>query len=126
VELDKKVAHLLRSGYFGVSDKDETHLLKEINIEFWSGDEKENIKTNVNYFVSNTHQHIHLTGNLLPTYMKYGAQPGDIVIFWKSKENENAFKAELVKPGSERWDMIDVEGDFPKYGGFLKLSPPGL
>lgn len=111
--------------YFGMPNKEESHLIKTLDIEFWSGDDHENIKTNVNYFVSNTHHHIHLTGNLLPTYMKYGAQLGDILVFWKSDSDENKFNAELVKPGSERWDMIDSEGDFPKYGGFLKLSPPG-
>ncbi len=110
--------------YFGVPQKDESHLMKEIDIDFWCGDQHENIKTKVNYFVSSTHHHIHLTGNLLPAYMRYGAQLGDILVFWKSVSDENRFKAELIKPGSERWDEIETEGDFPKYGGFLKLSPP--
>jgi hypothetical protein len=56
--------------------------------------------------------------------MKFGAQPGDIIVFWKSSTSETHYKAELVKPGSERWDLIDIEGDFPKYGGYLKLTPP--
>lgn len=113
--------------YFGVSKKEETHLLKEIEIEFWSGLNKENIKTNVMFYVSQTHKgQIHITGNLLPIYMKFGAQLGDILVFWKSAYDENLFKAELIKPGSERWDIIDIEDgeDFPKYGGFLKLYPP--
>ena len=58
--------------------------------------------------------------------MKYGAQLGDIIVFWKSATNENFFKAELIKPGSERWDMINVEEDFPRYGGFIKLDPPDI
>lgn len=111
--------------YFGSSDKEESHLLKEIDIEFWSGDSKEIIKVNVMLYVSATHKsQIHITGNLLPTYMKFGAQPGDIIVFWKSVNDENKFKAELIKTGSERWDLIDIEGDFPKYGGYLKLPPP--
>ena len=113
--------------YFGISSKQETHLLKEVEIEFWSGDSKKTVKTNVNYFVSETHQHIHITGgNLFTTYMNYGAQLGDIIVFWKSESSENLFKAELIKPGSERWDMIDAEEDFPRYGGFIKLDPPGI
>ena len=110
--------------YFGIPQKDESHLMKEIDIDFWCGDQHETIKTNVNYFVSKTHHHIHLTGNLLPTYMKYGAQLGDIIVFWKSKSDENRFMVELIKPGSKRWDTIDAEGDFPKYGGFLQLVHP--
>jgi len=114
--------------YFGTYEKNETQLLKEIELEFWSGEESEVIKSNVMLYVSATHNsHLHITGNLLPTYMKFGAQLGDIIVFWKSKEDENKFKAELIKPGSERWDMIDVEGNFPNYGGYLKLwPPPGL
>ena len=111
--------------YFGIADKNETHLLKEIEIEFWSGEDMENIKSNVMVYVSATHKgQIHITDNLLPTYMKFGAQLGDIIVFWKSANNEQKFKAELIKPGSERWDLIEIEGDFPKYGGYLKLSPP--
>lgn len=111
--------------YFGTSDKNQTHLLKEIEIEFWSGDQSETIKSNVMLYVSATHRgHVHITGNLLPTYMKFGAQLGDIIVFWRSANDDTKFKAELVQPGSERWDLIDIEEGFPRNGGYLKLWPP--
>ena len=111
--------------YFGIADKNETHILKEIQIEFWYGEDMEEIKSNVMVYISNTHNgHIHITGNIFPAYMKFGAELGDIIVFWKSSTDENQFKAELIKPGSERWDLIDIEGDFPKNGGYLKLWPP--
>lgn len=113
--------------YFGASEKNETYLLKEINVEFWSGEDNESIKTNVMFYVSGTHRgQIHITGNLMPMYMKFGAQLGDIIVFWKSANNENLFKVELIKPGSDRWDQIEGSDDFPRRGGFLKLIPPGL
>ena len=112
--------------YFGSSNRNESHLIKEITVEFWCGENKESIKTNVMFYVSNTHRHIHLTGNLMPIYMKFGAELGDILVFWKCEENDTLFKAELIKPGSERWDMIESSDDFPRKGGFLKLTPPGI
>ncbi len=111
--------------YFGSSDQEKTHLLKEINLEFWSGENVEMLKTNVMFYVSNTHiGQIHITGNLMPVYMKAGAQLGDILVFWKSANDECLFKVELIKPGSDRWDEIESTEDFPKRGGFLKLKPP--
>lgn len=113
--------------YFGISDKMESHLIKKINVEFWCGDEKQDLETNLMFYYSETHNgHIHITENLLPVYLKYGAQLGDILVFWKSKKDENKFIAELIKPGSERWDEIELSEDenFPKAGGFLKLLPP--
>ena len=111
--------------YFGVSEKNETQLLKEIDVEFWSGETHESIKTNVMFYVSDTHHgQIHITGNLMPTYLRYGAQLGDIIVFWKSVDKDTLFKVELIKPGSDRWDQIDASDDFPRRGGFLKLNPP--
>jgi hypothetical protein len=113
------------SSYFGESDANESHLIKEITIEFWCGDRTETIKTNVNWFVSSTHHHIHITGNLLAAYQKYDAQPGDVLVFWRSVEDDKIFKAELIKPGSERWDLILAKNNsFPRVGGFLKLEAP--
>lgn len=110
--------------YFGEPEKEESYILKEIDIELWSGSEVENIKTNVMYYVSSTHKHIHLTGNLMPAYLKMGAELGDILVFWKSTEDDTKFKAELIKPSSERWDEIEAGDDFPRRGGFIKLLPP--
>ncbi|MBI2572226.1 HNH endonuclease [Candidatus Woesearchaeota archaeon] len=110
--------------YFGTPQKAESHLIKKIFIEFWIGKKSKIITTNVNYFKSDTHDHIHLTGNLLPTYKAGGASVGDILVFWKSIEDENSFKAELIKLGSARWKMIEGQG-LPSAGGFIELSPPG-
>lgn len=110
--------------YFGEPNEENTHTIKEIDIDFWCGENNESIKTNVMYYVSSTHKHIHLTGNLMPTYLKYGAELGDVLVFWKSKDDDTKFKAELIKPGSERWDEIEASDDFPRRGGFLKLNPP--
>lgn len=112
--------------YFGKPNVNRTHRIKTIVIEFWFDKITETIKTNVNYFHSDTHEHIHLTGNIMPTYTKYGASVGDIIVFWKSKLDENNFKAELIKKNSNRWNEI-----FPKInssipGGFISLIPPGL
>jgi len=110
--------------YFGRPKEENTHTIKEIAIEFFGGEDVENIKTNVMYYVSSTHKHIHLTGNLMPTYLKYGAEPGDILVFWRNKTDDTRFKTELIKPGSERWDKIEASDDFPQKGGYLKLNPP--
>jgi hypothetical protein len=112
--------------YFGTPRQDESHLINVINIEFWFGNKSKDIKTNVNYFSSSTHHHIHLTGNLLPTYKTFGAEIGDIVVFWKSEEDPLFFKAELIKKDSERWDEIDNGKFLPKAGGSLELTPPGF
>lgn len=112
--------------YFGTPKQDESHLINIINIEFWFGNKSKDIKTNVNYFSSSTHHHIHLTGNLLPTYKAFGAEVGDIVVFWKSADDPLFFKAELIKSDSERWKDIN-DGNFsPKAGGFINLNPPGV
>jgi 5-methylcytosine-specific restriction enzyme A len=110
--------------YFGTPQKVESHLIKKIFIEFWADNKSKIITTNVNYFKSGTHDHIHLTGNLLPAYKAGGATVGDILVFWRSSEEENTFTAELIKPGSSRWTEIK-EKDFPSAGGFIELSPPG-
>lgn len=110
--------------YFGTPQKTESHLIKKIFIEFWIGRTSKIITTNVNYFKSDTHDHIHLTGNLLPAYKAGGASVGDVLVFWKSVEDENSFKAELIKSGSVRWAMIRELG-FPVAGGSIELLPPG-
>lgn len=110
--------------YFGTPQRTESHLLRKIFIEFWIGKRSKIITTNVNYFKSGTHDHIHLTGNLLPAYKAGGASVGDVLVFWKSNADENYFKAELIKPKSVRWMMITEPG-FPEVGGSITLSPPG-
>lgn len=110
--------------YFGTPQSAESHLIKRIFIEFWVGRKSKIITTNVNYFKSDTHDHIHLTGNLLPAYKAGGAVVGDVLVFWKSIEDESSFKAELIKHGSARWAMITEPG-FPATGGYIELPPPG-
>ena len=51
--------------YFGVPYKEESHLIKRIKIEFWHENKNTTIETNVNYFHSKTHNHIHLTGKII-------------------------------------------------------------
>jgi 5-methylcytosine-specific restriction protein A len=111
--------------YFGEKQKAESHLIKKIFIDFWYENKSKIITTNVNYFKSGTHDHIHLTGNLLPAYKSAGAEVGDLLIFWKSKTDENSFKAELVKPDSVRGKMLDKKF-FNVAGGFLNILPPNI
>lgn len=111
--------------YFGRPKTSESHLIKKIFIEFWSGDKSKIITTNVNYFKSGTHDHIHLTGNLLPAYKSAGAKVGDILIFWKSKTDENSFKAELVKQDTPRGKTIDSKF-FSLPGGYMELPTPTI
>lgn len=111
--------------YFGKPKTVESHLIKKIFIDFWYGNKSKIITTNVNYFKSDTHDHIHLTGNLLPVYKSAGAQVGDILIFWKSKTDENSFKAELVKPDSPRGKTINKKV-FSSAGGLIDILPPNL
>ena len=110
--------------YFGVPKKAESYPIKKIFIEFWVGRSSKIITTNVNYFKTDTHNHIHLTGNLFPAYKDGGASVGDILVFWRSVEDENSFKAELIKPDSARWTAITGIG-CPATGGFIELLPPG-
>ena len=113
--------------YFGVSATEMTGRIQTINIEFWYKDNSKIIKTHVNFHKSKTHNHPHLTGNLLPTYKSFGAKKGDILVFWALKEDPTYFKAELIKPGESRWEEITKSNNnFPKPGGFLKLPPPGI
>ena len=112
--------------YFGKPIKKESHRIQTIFIDFWHEKKHNTIKTNVNYYYSKTHDHIHLTGNLMPEYEKYGAQKGNIVVFWKSADDESQFIAELIEPGSARWDEIRYKGKFPKGGGPIELTPPGV
>jgi len=112
--------------YFGKPLKKESHKISTVFIDFWYGNKHRTIKTNVNYFHTKTHDHIHLTGNLMPEYKKYGARKGDIVVFWKSEEDDTQFIAELIKPGTARWDEIKYKGKFPKGDGPIELMPPGI
>jgi hypothetical protein len=112
-------------GYFGVPKSSESHLISKIVIEFWSGNKSKIITTNVNYFKSDTHDHIHLTGNLLPTYKDFGAEVGDIIVLWKSKNDETYFKGELIKKNTPRWLAIG-SGWVPDAGGSLSLLPPPI
>lgn len=112
--------------YFGNPLKKESHKIKTIAIEFWFGNKSKIIKTNVNYFLSDTHDHVHLTGNLAPAYSAFGAEVGDIVVFWKSVDDDTNFKAELIKQNSERWHQIKSKEKFPSAGGLLLLNPPGV
>ncbi len=113
--------------YFGTPKKPETHKIHQIVIEFWHGDASKTITTNVNYHLTKTHDHPHITGNILPAYKEAGAKVGDIVVFWKSRSNENDFKAELIPKNSARWIEAEKNGSsLSSKGGTLQLSPPGL
>jgi len=107
--------------YFGIPRTNEKHLIHRIIIEFWHADQSKIITTNVNYFKTDTHNHIHLTGNLMPAYKSVGAAIGDFLIFWKSKSDEKLFKAELIKHGSPQAASLGL-GDAA--GGKIMLSPP--
>ena len=108
--------------FFGAPIKQGSHLIKTIVIEFWCGDKSKIIKTHVNYFVSETHKHIHLTGNILPTYKQFGAKAGDILLFWRSEEDPNLYRADLIKQGTPAWD--ELKGNFVEPGGILNLQIP--
>lgn len=108
--------------FFGTPIKRESHLIKTIVIEFWCGDKSKIIKTHVNYFVSETHKHIHLTGNILPTYKQFGAKAGDVLLFWRSEEDSNLYRADLIKQGTKTWD--NLKGNFAGAGGKLTLQIP--
>lgn len=110
--------------FFGEPLVQKSHKIKTIVIELWSGVNSEIIKTNVNYFFSKTHRHIHLTGNLMPSYKKMGAKEGDIMLFWKSLDDPNMFKAELIKQNTARWGVLNHY--FKSKGGQFFLAPPGV
>jgi len=104
--------------YFGKPLKEKKHDLPSIVIEFHYKDISKIIKTKVHYFISKTHDHIHLTGNLMPSYKNAGAKEGDFLIFWKSKTTPYLFKAELITKDMSEWE--NLERDNKKIGGFLK------
>ena len=110
--------------FFGVPLSDTSHLIKTIVIEFWCDKRIQIIKTHVNYFKSDTHKHIHLTGNIMPAYKKEGASKGDVLLFWKSKEDQTMFKVELVKQNTPRWN--EIKDNFKHVGGKLSFNPPGM
>ncbi|MDP3993441.1 MAG: HNH endonuclease [bacterium] len=112
--------------YFGIPRLKKTHTINRISIEFWYENKSTFITTNVNYHEAETHQkQIHLSGNLFPTYKKFGAEQGDIVVFWRSADGDKLFKAELIKQNSSRWKQIKSRRHFPGSGGFIILDPPG-
>lgn len=110
--------------FFGEPLVQKSHKIKTIVIELSSGETSEIIKTNVNYFFSKTHRHIHLTGSLMPSYKKMGAKEGDILLFWKSLDDPNMFKAELIKQNTARWGVLNHY--FKSKGGQFFLAPPGI
>jgi hypothetical protein len=112
--------------YFGKPLRKESHRIRIIFIDFWYGKKHRTITTNVMYYHSKTHDHIHMTGNIMPEYKTYGAQKGNIVVFWKSMDDDSQFIAELIEPGSTRWSEIKHKGKFPKGGGEIELPPPGV
>jgi len=109
--------------YFGLPRQDSSHLMRKIFVEFWGNNKSKIIVVNVNYFKSETHDHIHLTGNLFPAYRDSGAEVGDVLVFWKSIIDSSSYKAELIKQGSKRWNMAGKSA-FQKTGGTVHLSPP--
>lgn len=106
--------------YFGVPAKDSSI---KLFLEFWHDGVSKLLAVNVNYFNSDTHDHIHLTGNLFPAYKRAGAEVGDVLVFWKSSVDPLSFQAELIKQNSPRWNEAG-EGAFVTPGGFVDLPPP--
>jgi 5-methylcytosine-specific restriction protein A len=111
--------------YFGVPSQDTTQLISKIFLELWDNDRSKIIAVNVNYFKSTTHNHIHLTGNLLPAYKSAGAEVGDVLVFWKSSLDPLSFQVELIKKNSKRWNEAG-EFAFDAPGGDVNLNPPHL
>lgn len=106
--------------YFGIPRGTESHLKKKkIIIDFWFEGESKTLTTNVNYHRTRTHNHPHITGNLMPAYKAAGAVAGDIIVFWKSKADENYFRAELIKNGTVKATSVGSEK-----GGVTNLPPP--
>jgi 5-methylcytosine-specific restriction protein A len=113
--------------YFGTPRSRTSHTIKKIVVEFWHGGKNSTIETNVNYFHSATHKHIHITGGrLMSLYRQIGGVVGDAVVFWKMPDDDNHFKAELIKRNSTRWAEIDAfNRNFARdKGGHIFLSPP--
>ena len=97
----------------------KSHFIKKMVIDFSYGREHIILKANVMYFFSKTHKHVHITGGgLMPAYKRYGAKEGDVLLFWKSMYDPSAYRAQLVKQNSKKWDKIKNFVD--KKGGFIK------
>ena len=97
----------------------KSHFIKKMIIEFSCGDEQVIIKSNVMYFYSKTHKHIHITGGgLMPTYKKYGAKAGDVLLFWRSASDYTLYKVILIKQESDEWEKI--KNLIRAKGGFIK------
>lgn len=135
----KKLAasELGRGHTSGIVPAKETHAYFEVPrskdaaktfyVEFWADGASIHLVTTGHYFIYSTHDHPHITGNILPAYKAAGAQIGDYIVFWKSKNNSSRFKAELIKAGSARYlEAVSNGSNLSKPGGFLNLSPPGL
>lgn len=110
------------AGYFGTPLKEETHLIQEILVDFSHEEKSEVFLVNVTFFKSETHEHVHLTGNLFKAYKRAGAVEGDILVFWKSKHDPALFKAELIKQGTKRWEDAGLSS-LKGAGGLLDISP---
>lgn len=113
------------ASYFGEKKDTKSHLVQTVKLEFWYLNYSTTIKTNVNYFKSKSHDHIHLTGNLLPMYKKFNAKPNDLVLFWRSKADSSYFKAELIKQGDARWHDLKKQNNLKEVGNFVEFTPPG-
>ena len=107
--------------FFGAPIQEGSHQIKTIVIEFWYGLQSNIIKTHVMYFVSKTHRHIHLTGNLYPAYKRFDAKAGDVLLFWRSADDPEFYRAELIKQGTARWAAL--QNNFTKEGGILSFPP---
>jgi hypothetical protein len=103
--------------FFGVPAGGGTQRVGTITMEFLANGKSSIIKTNINYHDTATHNHPHITGGIQPAYMNAGAKVGDVLLLWKSKDDDNIWKAELVKQGTKRYNQICSK--IPNQGGYI-------
>lgn len=110
--------------FFGSPYKKDTHHIKTIVMDIYSEESQSTILTYVGWKGTSNHEYIRVTGNISPALKDLDAEPNDILLFWRSSENNNRYKAKLVSKESEDWEDIKESEVFGRAGGWFKKEMP--